>query len=258
MNWIYLSPHLDDAAYSCGGLIWSQTTAGEQVSVWTICAGDPPEENLSTHAASIHDRWNFENDAVDQRRLEDIESCRILNASHRHFPIPDAIYRGDFQPKSTFEGGETEYFYQERDSLFGPLNPAEGKLVKSLSQELLKEIKRVPDSVNTNIVCPLALGNHVDHQLTRQAVERLDIPLLYYADFPYVLDGLDNLDGLRAAGWRSTSFEINQDALGAWVAAIAEYKSQLSTFWSDLDEMRCAVDSYRILMGGAIIWQPPT
>lgn len=257
MNWIYLSPHLDDVAYSCGGLAWSQASAGEKVGVWTICAGDPPDKELSPHAAAIHDRWKFENDAIEKRKLEDIQSCRILGASHRHFPIPDAIYRGEFNLKSNLEGGDKEYFYQDRDSLFGPLNPAEVVLLENLSKEMLDEIKQIPDSENTQFVCPLALGDHVDHQLTRKAVEQLDIPLLYYADFPYVMEDLSSLDALRASGWRWTSFEISQEALGAWSAAIAEHKSQLSTFWSDLDEMHSALESYLISMDGAILWQPP-
>jgi hypothetical protein len=37
------------------------------------------------------------------------------------------------------------------------------------------------------LVCPLTLGNHVDHQLVRQAAERIGRPLCYYADLPYGL-----------------------------------------------------------------------
>jgi hypothetical protein len=36
MRWIYLSPHLDDAALSAGGLIYEQTQAGIQVEIWTF------------------------------------------------------------------------------------------------------------------------------------------------------------------------------------------------------------------------------
>jgi len=42
MHWIYLSPHLDDAVLSCGGIIWQQVQSGHQVEIWTICAADPP------------------------------------------------------------------------------------------------------------------------------------------------------------------------------------------------------------------------
>ena len=41
MRWIYLSPHLDDAVFSAGGLIYEQTQAGTPVEIWTIMCGDP-------------------------------------------------------------------------------------------------------------------------------------------------------------------------------------------------------------------------
>ena len=37
-HWIYLSPHLDDAVYSCGGMLWEQVQRGVQAEVWTIFA----------------------------------------------------------------------------------------------------------------------------------------------------------------------------------------------------------------------------
>ena len=39
---VYLSPHLDDAVLSCGGLIHRQVVAGQRPLVVTIFAGTPP------------------------------------------------------------------------------------------------------------------------------------------------------------------------------------------------------------------------
>ncbi|MEZ4728018.1 MAG: PIG-L family deacetylase [Caldilineaceae bacterium] len=39
---IYLSPHLDDVALSCGGQIFGATRTGQRVLIVTITAGDPP------------------------------------------------------------------------------------------------------------------------------------------------------------------------------------------------------------------------
>ena len=142
MNWIYLSPHLDDVAYSCGGLVWSQTSAGDAASIWTVCAGDPPDTDLSPHAATIHARWDLGEDVIAKRRLEDIEACRIMGASQRHFYIPDAIYRAGLRSNSDPGGIEREYYYQERDVLFGPLNPGEKSLVHSFNRVLRKQIER--------------------------------------------------------------------------------------------------------------------
>ena len=53
---VYLSPHLDDAVLSCGGMIHRQAQAGERVVVVTVCAGDPPPGPLSDFARSLHER----------------------------------------------------------------------------------------------------------------------------------------------------------------------------------------------------------
>jgi hypothetical protein len=71
---IYLSPHLDDVTLSCGGLVWEQVQAGEQVEIWTICAGDPPPGALSPYAEELHHRWGYGIEAIAERRIEDIHN----------------------------------------------------------------------------------------------------------------------------------------------------------------------------------------
>ena len=68
MEWIFISPHLDDIALSCGGLVWELAHAGDQVSIWTICAGEPPVAPLSPFAESLHDRWQTGAEATQRRR----------------------------------------------------------------------------------------------------------------------------------------------------------------------------------------------
>ncbi|MCZ7552073.1 MAG: hypothetical protein M5U05_05720 [Anaerolineales bacterium] len=65
--------------------------------------------------------------------------------------------------------------------MFGPIHPLEAGLVKRLSQKLSRAIP-----AEAQVVCPLAIGGHVDHRLTRAAAEAARQALLYYLDFPYV------------------------------------------------------------------------
>ena len=160
MNWIFLSPHFDDIALSCGGLVWELAQAGEPVSIWTVCAGDPPRRKLSAFAQAIHERWETGTGAVEQRRAEDRVSCAAMHASHRYINNPDCIYR----PRNK----AIPHYYPSGADLFGKVHPAERKnLVRRLSRIFQKEIH--PSS---QIVCPLTLGNHVDHQITRKAAEQ--------------------------------------------------------------------------------------
>jgi LmbE family N-acetylglucosaminyl deacetylase len=83
MPWIYLSPHFDDVALSCGGLVWEQTQIGEMVSIWTVCAGEPPLGDLSPFAKELHSRWEVGQNAPNQRKNEDTRSCHRLGVSSR-------------------------------------------------------------------------------------------------------------------------------------------------------------------------------
>ena len=41
MRWIYISPHLDDAVLSAGGLLYDQAQKGIPVEIWTVVCGYP-------------------------------------------------------------------------------------------------------------------------------------------------------------------------------------------------------------------------
>jgi len=239
MEWIYLSPHFDDVALSVGGLLWEQSQAGERVSIWTICGGNPPSRDYSSFAESLHTRWETGTEAMQARRAEDVKACQHLGANFVHFDIPDCIYRRS--PKTG------KHLYASEESLWTPVHPDEEGLIIELAEQMQTRI-----SEGTNVVCPLTLGHHVDHRLTRAAAERLGTPLRFYADYPYLLEAnhlkiLENLD--------STVIPISPGGLLAWQEAIAAYKSQISTFWNNLAEMQEAIRAYTWKMGGVKLYR---
>jgi LmbE family N-acetylglucosaminyl deacetylase len=245
MRWIYLSPHLDDAALSCGGLIWEQGASGEPASIWTICAGDPPEQVLSPFAESLHARWGTGLAAAEQRRQEDLRSCARIKAECVQLSIPDCIYRQHPQTGA--------YLYACEEAIIGPLHPAEAALVEELSAELAR---RLPGG--SKVVAPLALGGHVDHRLVRAAAEQLALPadaLWYYADYPYVLQSAGELDELRRSNWQTRQHPVSAAALSAWQASIAAHASQISTFWPDLGAMEAAMRAYWAQNQGVLLWK---
>jgi LmbE family N-acetylglucosaminyl deacetylase len=220
---LYLSPHLDDAVFSCGGLMAMQDARGEPISVLTLFAGDPPDYRISDFAAELHARWGKAGPPIAMRRAEDRLACGRLGASVVHLDFPDAIYRLDDSGKP---------LYPSEESLFDADAQKEGELLDRLVQAL-QEI----DFGAAKIYCPMGLGGHVDHLLTRQAAERLSSPMLYYADMPYAArsENLEDLFNPQEVDWKSVL--LSSEAIDAWVAAILEYQSQLSTFWQDEDEL---------------------
>ena len=244
MHWIYLSPHFDDVALSCGGLVWEQVQAGKAVSIWTVCAGSAPVGELSPFAKELHMRWEVDENATAQRRIEDLNSCRRMGATWRYFAIPDCIYR-----RNPHTG---EFMYASEISLSGPLQPADTLTIMALQEEMKNFFP-----TDTVLISPLGLGNHVDHQLTRLAAEGLDYITWYYADYPYVLRSREKLESMQQEGWLSQVFPISLDGLTAWQDSIVAHGSQISTFWKGELEMRLAVSDYLEQNKGLLLWRKP-
>ncbi|MEN8171960.1 MAG: PIG-L family deacetylase [Chloroflexota bacterium] len=237
MHWIYLSPHLDDVALSLGGLLWEQTSAGDQVSVWTICAADPPPGPFSPFADSLHARWNTGRDAVAARREEDIQSCAHLGAAYRHFSIYDCIYRTSLHTGA--------YLYPSEHAIFDTLHPDDAPVIEQLALDLSAVLP-----ADARVVCPLSIGGHVDHQLTLAAAEKLGLSLWYYAEYPYVLYS----PIVPPQGANAHRFSIPPPGMVAWGNAVAAHRSQISTFWGSIPEMQRAITDYSEQIGGLLLW----
>jgi len=244
MDWYFLSPHLDDAVLSCGGLINDRVKSGNRTAIITICAGDPPDPPFSTLALSLHARWDIGPDPMVVRRTEDLAACQRLGATALHLNIPDCIYR-----RNPITG---DALIEEDEHLFQPLPTFEFPLADQIGLALTDLIPQ-----EAQVVCPLTLGGHIDHHLTRRAAETLQNPLLYYADYPYLIRDQLNPSDWIMPGWQKASFPISPAGLKAWIEAAAQHQSQISTFWGGLDEMRAALTTYWSNGGGSTLWGNP-
>jgi LmbE family N-acetylglucosaminyl deacetylase len=182
---------------------------------------------------------------MDRRRQEDIEACRTLGVAYRHLDYPDCIYRG--HPVSG------EDLYPDREAIFGSLSPADGSLAEALAEELRRRLPQ--DAV---LVCPLSIGNHVDHQLVRRAASMVGWQSAwYYADYPYARRAAAELAALEEAGWQSRVFPISEAGMEAWASGVSAYASQISSFWPDLEAMRADLEAFARVYGGVALWKPP-
>ena len=244
-DFIYLSPHLDDAALSCGGQIYQWTQSGRSVLIVTIAAGPPPPGPLSTLASSLHQRWKLAHNVVQQRRAEDIVACQLLGATYLHWEWPDCIYRR--HPESGTP------LYRSDAELFGPLHVAE----RPLLEEIAERLTTLPPA--QQIVAPLAVGNHVDHQLARRAAERQfgQDALRYYEDYPYARrpGAVTAVVGEKESGWEKEVISLSDVDVAARIAAIAAYSSQLSSFFADHVDMAQQVRARVTAVSGERLWR---
>ena len=238
-RWIFISPHLDDAILSCGGFIHYLRSLGNIVEIWTICAGDPPEGDLSPFALKQQNDFVSAVDYCERRRKEDIDASNYLGARFRHFAFQDCIYRRSING---------QWLYASEESIFGE--------IRSDDEEMINDIAVFLDAIikpQDTVVSPLSIGNHVDHQLTRSALERLNIPLSYYADFPYVLR--DNEEILKLEKFTTEEkFKLSPEDINKWMESIEFYSSQIKNVFDSLENMRDSIGKFTQIQDNFVIF----
>lgn len=238
-HWIILSPHFDDVALSCGGLVWDLTNKGEQVEIWTVMAGYPSDNNYSDFAQKNHRDWGKSGfDAIHMRREEDKAACKILGVVPRHFDWPDVIYRRHQDTDVPVVNNNEELFNE----------PPESQLVDSILKILSEKFP-----TKSNVVLPLGLGGHLDHRAVVKAGEAWENVKFYYADYPYILKSYDS-PILTGDKYQKIPRFLAKDALTAWQESVLCYRSQLSSFWREDDEARLALQNY-LAGGGGRLWE---
>lgn len=219
MRTVYLSPHLDDAVLSCGGLIYDQVQGGMEVEVYTFMCAIPRETSSEKYI---------------RRMKEDMEALKILGAKPIHYCFLDALDRKDF------EGNK---FYQ---TVFSPIH-LQDKTARAIANLLKMEFK--PDII---LMCPLAVGLHVDHAIIRRAAESLNVPVNYYIDFPYVEYLPDALEP-ATQGMVKIHTPVSEEGLIYWNRAMREYVSQ--DLYPTPDITAEKITEYWAKINGIYLWR---
>lgn len=251
---VFLSPHLDDAALSCGGTIARFAAAGQPALVVNICSGSPPPGGpFSPFAALQHARWGLPpEEAVARRRAEDAAALATLGADSLGLGLLDAIYR---MPEA----------YVDDPTLFGPVAP-DDTLAAEAGPPLADLAARLPGAI---FYAPLAVGGHVDHMAVHAVATRLaaaGATVAYYEDFPYAARAAGavgaRLEALGGAGRFGAAAAPIEAVIERKIAAVAAYASQLGTLFGGHEAMARAVAEYATLVGGGAgalaerVWVP--
>ena len=214
---LFLAPHFDDVALSCGGEVARLVAAGERVAIATIFAGVPPAAMPLTPYARWHlVEWGVASvaDALATRRIEDEAATAILGATLHLLPFVDGVFRDDR--------------YRSWDELRTQLVPADANLSTEIADALLARGVIGPETVVTG---PLAIGRHVDHQAVFAAMRLLaarGVRIRGYEDYPYAADEAEYARRMATpdlAGATSVTVGITQ-WLETKVRAIGCYTSQ--------------------------------
>ena len=245
MQYIFISPHLDDAILSCGGIIHSLKSSGHIVEIWTIFAGLPDNMLYTDFAKSLHKRWKLDGqNPIISRLEEDKNACKILGAKSKYFNFFDCIYRLN-------ENGHP--LVTKEEDLFQDVTGNQLLLVKEIAKSIYKKLPE-----NAILISPLAIGNHVDHQIVKMGLTSHIYPKFsFYADYPYVVKESSSFDPTSIIDLQEENIFLMDSDLEKWKFAVSAYKSQISTFWNGNIEMFQKIDDYASLGGGRKLWKMP-
>jgi LmbE family N-acetylglucosaminyl deacetylase len=220
---VVVSPHMDDAILSCGGLLSLLLQKMECLTV-TVCTGDPSGVDPSNPPHGIA--------LPSLRRNEEVAALRALGCTLVQLDLLDAIYRTDPRSGSPL--------YPTMQSIWTMPLDADESQRKLLRAKLEQYVARKSERP-TLFIAPMGIGHHVDHILCTQVVlslvESTDHVLLF-EDFPYVVDqgahvgvadsGAKALMRLNLVGAQRFEQECNTEQKMEW---IAWYESQIDSIF---------------------------
>lgn len=237
---VILSPHLDDAALSCGGLLHCLQGRVSTLVV-SICCGTLRVLAADGSSKLAHRRGHV---SPRTRRREDIAAMHSVNADFVHLSFADGIYRRSPLTGKLIYRNERERWVLPRIDDMAHI------------EELYLVLRRLClDLGSILLLSPMGIGHHVDHQITAQVAVRLaaaGATLLFYEDFPYVADasiGRGDDDGPHEALARlrltpARHFALPVDVEGK-MALLRHYASQVPALFGDDDGMRTRIAGHQ-------------
>ncbi|WP_336486047.1 PIG-L deacetylase family protein [Methylobacterium nigriterrae] len=207
-----LSPHLDDAAFSCGGTLARLAASGWRVVMATVFTASVAEPTGFALACQLDKGLAPEIDYMDLRRAEDRAAARALGVAEPvHLPFREAPHRGYGSAPELFAGT------REDDGIVRELAPAFRDLLAGTRPDL--------------VLVPQAIGGHADHlQVVRAlAAAGPEAPLLWWRDFPYTVRGHAPQEPLRetVSGLAIREVALGPEEEARKEAACAAYASQI-------------------------------
>ncbi|MBY9063408.1 PIG-L family deacetylase [Sphingomonas yunnanensis] len=217
---VAISPHLDDAAFSVGGYLAARARAGDRVTIVTCFTDNVARPTGFALACQLDKGLPADVDYMELRRSEDRDACAVIGAEAIHLPFLEAPHRGYACAPALFADRRSD------DGLLAPLTVALGEQIDRLA----------PD----RLLGPLAVGDHVDHWLVRDALAATGADHLLWEDWPYLRRAMaapDEPVRLRYA--------LSEQDRAERLAMCAAYISQLPFQFGSTENLQKAIDELK-------------
>lgn len=232
--WLFLSPHLDDAVLSCGALIEAQAQ-GREIIVATIFTEATPAPH--TRAATSFLRQCSGDDAgrlFAARKAEDRSVLDDMGVQSLHLGGVDALFRQRRPPKlgsSAWARLLPEFTHRyptyRFDIALGRIARGDQVLIRQLQDDVARLMAHTQAEL---LFCPVGVGKHVDHLITREAGMGHPRNVVLYSDFPYDLVSQPDESRLARLGYEPWTWD---EGLTSKVPRIRQYATQADALFPD-------------------------
>ena len=227
---LVLSPHLDDAAFSCGGSMAQLADAGWRCVMATAFTATVLPVTGFALACQLDKGLEPDIDYMALRREEDRAAAAILGvADLRWLDLPEAPHRGYGSAAALFGA------VREDDAAWRPLADRIAALLDESQPDL--------------VLAPQGLGSHVDHrQMIRAVQDAAPRHLAFYRDTPYALRDTNAVSDLPMPGLRECAPGIAV-GLERKIAASCAYRSQIGFQFGGPDRLAAALREFAVREG---------
>jgi LmbE family N-acetylglucosaminyl deacetylase len=205
-----LSPHLDDAVFSCGGLLAALVDAGWDVTLATVFTATKRPVSGFALACQLDKGLSPDVDYMALRRAEDREAAAILGiADLRHLDLLEAPHRG----------------YESAPALFGDV-VEDDEMWRAVSARVAPLLDETRPAL---VLAPQGLGGHVDHRQVIRAVLQVTSAeqVTWYRDTPYAIRSPAAVPDRRLPALPSGRVPLTDAQLSRKIAASCAYASQV-------------------------------
>ena len=224
---LFVSPHLDDVAFSCGATLALLARSGWHTILATVFTRSVPDPTGFALACQTDKGLSPEVDYMAIRREEDREAAEHLGVGeHLWLDLLEAPHRGYGSAAAMFAS------VPEEDEVWREVAGSLGRLLDA----------HVPDA----LFAPQALGEHADHLQVVRAVRELDgcPPVAWYRDAPYATRNPGSLPSpLLPDGLLEGAVDVTE-TLEAKLRASAAYTTQLGFQFGGEEGMRQTLSGF--------------
>ena len=227
---LFVSPHLDDVVFSCGGTLAAMATQGWRTVMATCFTATVLPVGGFALACQLDKGLGPEVDYMALRREEDRAAGEILGVGElRWLDLAEAPHRG----------------YASAPALFDTVL-ADDEVWRPLSERLAALMAAVGP---TQIFAPQGLGGHVDHRQTIRAVQEVagSVPVAWYRDTPYAIRNPAAKPFVKAP--EAATVPIDR-WLDVKIRSACAYASQIGFQFGGADGVSAALTAFTATEGG--------